>query len=260
MHFQEDGQMLSNRIILRCFPAETIRFRRSIINFTSDILEKTKSGGAINTVQLKTEPKYVVDEECNRSKSMRSYVFDFVEKLARMKNFWTSLPYNLCQEGQLAAREDDQCWNGTSIAPYTNRVIGNGVARQKFNPEFNSSYYKGTRKRFSNEMLNLRRLSSKLDAVYEDREFKDDSEGSALALSTNPDDEDSILGSGDLADDEIFDGETDHRATIESSTTLRPLSKVRFLVIEPERSNGFISHYNVLLLVSLLAVPFMLKH
>lgn len=34
----------------------------------------------------------------------------------------------------------EKCWNGVQMSQYGHRLVGNGVKRQKYNPEFQGNY------------------------------------------------------------------------------------------------------------------------
>lgn len=53
-----------------------------------------------------------------------------------MKGAWRGLPSAICADGQLAAGHGEQCWNGRGVGEYRRPVVGDGVALQRRNPEF----------------------------------------------------------------------------------------------------------------------------
>lgn len=56
--------------------------------------------------------------------------------MSRSKNFWASIPRVLCEESEFAARHNEKCWNGSAIDSYHFNIIGDGVRKQTYNPEF----------------------------------------------------------------------------------------------------------------------------
>nr|XP_032831012.1 glypican-6-like isoform X2 [Petromyzon marinus] len=59
------------------------------------------------------------------------------DTLRRMKSFWASLPFSVCNTDGVAAEisNEEECWNGEEEGRYLREVVGDGLAQQRDNPE-----------------------------------------------------------------------------------------------------------------------------
>uniref|UniRef100_A0A914R1S6 Uncharacterized protein n=1 Tax=Panagrolaimus davidi TaxID=227884 RepID=A0A914R1S6_9BILA len=83
-----------------------------------------------------------------------------------MKGFFRSLPNTLCTEKRLVASAGELCWNGNSMGRYIRRVVGDGIASQKRNPEFLTSSFIGSKETFIDERIQFAILSKKLTSLF----------------------------------------------------------------------------------------------
>nr|XP_032834977.1 glypican-6-like [Petromyzon marinus] len=70
--------------------------------------------------------------------SLDRLVTDVKAKLKAARSFWLTLPYSVCNSDKVAAApmgSDDGCWNGQSMGRYAHELVGDGLARQRDNPE-----------------------------------------------------------------------------------------------------------------------------
>lgn len=56
-----------------------------------------------------------------------------VRAVDKARGWWAGIPDSHCKN--LAAQDNNQCWNGLRVAPYTKMTAGVGVSAQKYNPE-----------------------------------------------------------------------------------------------------------------------------
>lgn len=56
------------------------------------------------------------------------------------------MPYDFCYAEKWSAPSgDDNCWNGESVGRYPHPVVGDGMANQKNNPEYQNQLFIGYR-------------------------------------------------------------------------------------------------------------------
>ncbi|XP_072542817.1 glypican-6b isoform X2 [Salminus brasiliensis] len=68
--------------------------------------------------------------------SLDRLVIDIKEKLRQSKNFWSSLPKDICEEEHVAAEtEEEDCWNGQEMGRYVPEVLRVRLTQQDGNPE-----------------------------------------------------------------------------------------------------------------------------
>ena len=212
MYFQEKGHHFSNRMILQCFSplkngrrfkrqneigqdsSESLGFELKVDSFESD------ESNEISFHKKKLDP---VKESINLfidrvSISVKDDVLSLIFQLIRMKNFWRSLPDAICTEKRIVASPGESCWNGYSMGKYTRRVVGDGIASQRKNPEFLG--YKGVKESHIDERVQFAYLANELTSLYYGKKSDYVLEGSGNASS------DFIEGSGlpPIDDEDLF--------------------------------------------------------
>ena len=115
-----------------------------------------------------------------------------------MKNFWRSLPDAICTEKRIVASPGESCWNGFSMGKYARRIVGDGIASQKKNPEFLG--YKGFKESHIDERVQFAYLANELTSLYYGKKSDYILEGSGNTSS------DFIEGSGlpPIDDEDLF--------------------------------------------------------
>ena len=66
-------------------------------------------------------------------------LIDLKKKLKTAENFWTSVPYQLCdntvERPSRNVQNHDSCWNGKEPGSYDVKIVEDGLAHQIDNPE-----------------------------------------------------------------------------------------------------------------------------
>uniref|UniRef100_A0A7E4ZQ37 Glypican-6 n=1 Tax=Panagrellus redivivus TaxID=6233 RepID=A0A7E4ZQ37_PANRE len=256
MNYQEKGAIISNRVIAACFNNDndlkqlaeennneieerkesedlssfygvfaSLRGKRSIVNKKNDLEKAVYYSNELHldsyeSASSSQEAKNGKDSQTETSDDASETVQQFIDMLTRMKHFFRHLSSTLCTDRKIAApRGDPICWNGQHLGRYTRRVVGDGIASQRSNPEFVFvEQTQGSRDGYINvlpahlrpttgnthlsQRLTFAALSEKLDALYRgqlSKEMEDyaeeDFDGSGNFI--NPDDEDNyVIGSG----------------------------------------------------------------
>ncbi|KAK6752087.1 hypothetical protein RB195_003482 [Necator americanus] len=181
MEMQERGITVSNKAIARCYPIEdlmqTARHLRSTRHRRA-VIPKTK--------------RSVTDQAESYGKVLNSLMTSFAERLESLRGWFSALPSSFCSDSGLVTKENETCWNGTALAPYTNEVAGDGLANQATNPEYQADRFLPYRGLFVDERLRLGMLAFRLQNVLYGQNYTNyHVEGSG-----DPDDEDYDEGSG----------------------------------------------------------------
>ncbi|CAB3401056.1 unnamed protein product [Caenorhabditis bovis] len=179
MHFQENRDIITNKMISKCLYMDfdiQYRLKRSIASSNS-LMKPRKSEQLLIWNQM----------------------FDvFIQKMEGYKNFFGSIPSELCDSGSWAT-QDKNCWNGTDVGEYRLHVAN--VSEQARNPEFQLENFLSFRGEYIEERLRLQWLQSRLSHIlsfktetddeittpafsasfvaYDDDDYADEYEGSA---------------------------------------------------------------------------------
>uniref|UniRef100_A0AC35UAV0 Glypican-6 n=1 Tax=Rhabditophanes sp. KR3021 TaxID=114890 RepID=A0AC35UAV0_9BILA len=187
MNFQERGAEISSRLIINCFENAPIRplarHKREMDEYVGSELVFTHKS---NSIKKKKDINVV-----------GRMIDNFSDQLKRMRSFWKTLPTNLC--GEIGSKENKHCWSGSEVtAIYKYKVIGEGVKRQKYNPEFKSQhlFLSLSKETFLNERIKFVVFGDSLDKSINSYKRNEVVEGSgkakevALSKSILEDDED----------------------------------------------------------------------
>ncbi|XP_067903134.1 glypican-6-like [Heterodontus francisci] len=113
--------------------------------------------------------------------SLDRLVTDVKEKLKKAKKFWSTLPYNMCNDNSSAnVAEQNECWNGSNKSRYTFAVMGNGLASQLNNPDVKVDITKPDMM-IRRQIMVLRTMTNKVKNAYDgnDITFRDASDESS---------------------------------------------------------------------------------
>uniref|UniRef100_A0A914H044 Glypican n=1 Tax=Globodera rostochiensis TaxID=31243 RepID=A0A914H044_GLORO len=149
MHFQENAQLLSGRILFRCFgdDLQKIVTERGENGRTKRDLSMTESEDYDNEEEAEEEAEEdeeeadeAVEDEFlqataassafSSARSLRRSIERFTDKLLRMKGFWRGLGRMLCQEGGIQADvrgSDESCWNANGRESWWDGKGGEGA-------------------------------------------------------------------------------------------------------------------------------------
>lgn len=120
MTMQDNALALSPQVMEGCGPLQTKRQKRA---------SRGQSGGSRKN-RFRSHPS-------SPSADLVKLLKDVRKKLKEWDRIWQTLPYNVCDDENVAAdvSDSDHCWNGNSIGPYPHEMVGHGVASQSQNPE-----------------------------------------------------------------------------------------------------------------------------
>ncbi|GCB80218.1 hypothetical protein scyTo_0018042 [Scyliorhinus torazame] len=150
-------------------------------------------------------------------------ITDVKGKLKLAKKFWSTLPNNICSDGNVIAGvpEEEDCWNGHTKGRYLPEIMNDGLTNQMNNPEVDVDITRPDTK-IRQQIMALRMMTNKLKNAFNgnDVTFQDSI------------DEASGSGSGSGCIDEMCPPEFDFETTeatpwsnkneTKSSTAVRP--------------------------------------
>uniref|UniRef100_A0A183CEG8 CULLIN_2 domain-containing protein n=1 Tax=Globodera pallida TaxID=36090 RepID=A0A183CEG8_GLOPA len=188
MHFQENAQLLSGRILFRCFgdDLQKIVTERGENGRTKRDLSMTKSGDYDNEEEVdqdeeeadqdEEEADEAVEDEFLQATAASSSVFSsarslrrsierFTDRLLRMKGFWRGLGRMLCQEGGIQADvrgSDERCWNASGRGSWWDGKGGDGAetARGKATDQLTAENFAG---KFAQERTAIEAVAKRLE-------------------------------------------------------------------------------------------------
>ncbi|XP_060681919.1 glypican-6a isoform X1 [Hemiscyllium ocellatum] len=127
-------------------------------------------------------------------------VTDVKEKLKLAKKFWSTLPYNICNDDKVTAGvpDEEDCWNGHTKGRYLPEIMNDGLTNQNNNPEVDVDITRPDTM-IRQQIMALRVMTNKLKNAYNgnDVNFQDSI------------DEASGSGSGSGCTDEMCSPESD---------------------------------------------------
>ncbi|XP_067013760.1 glypican-6 [Anabrus simplex] len=190
MNFQENGQDVSQKVFQGCGKPQLGRRRRR------------------DTTELDFEVGQFHDAPEGDGTTLESLVGDVRIKVNDTRNFWTNLPYQICNDDQVAASpaKDDSCWNGEKKARYLLQITKDGFTNQRGNPEVNVDVNRES-SLLNEQVFLLRTLTSQLKNAYIGRDVEwidnEDSSygsGSGSGDGGSDDSDENIEGSGGNGD------------------------------------------------------------
>ncbi|PSN32123.1 Glypican-6 [Blattella germanica] len=135
-------------------------------------------------------------------------VKDIRLKVKDTKQFWSHLPYQICNDDQVAASptKEDSCWNGAMKARYELQIAGDGISNQQTNPEVSVDVHRPS-SLLNEQMFALKTITSKLRNAYNglDVEWIDIEESSYGSGSGS--------GDGNIDDDDEGSGDFNYERT-----------------------------------------------
>ncbi|XP_021938701.1 glypican-6 isoform X2 [Zootermopsis nevadensis] len=190
MNFQENGPEVSQRVFSGCGKPLLGRRRRDTTELEFESLqfgrsEEDQSG------------------QSNFVPTLDKLVKDIRQKVKDTKQFWSHLPYQICNNDHVAASpsKDDSCWNGAMKARYELQIAGDGISNQQTNPEVAVDVNRPS-SLLNEQMFALKTITSKLKNAYngldvEWIDIEESSYGSGSGSGDGSDTEDDLEGSGD---------------------------------------------------------------
>uniref|UniRef100_A0A1B0CKK2 Uncharacterized protein n=1 Tax=Lutzomyia longipalpis TaxID=7200 RepID=A0A1B0CKK2_LUTLO len=137
------------------------------------------------------------DDDYSKEPVLDKLIKDIKQKVKDTKNFWSNLPYQICNNEDMAAAPsiEDYCWNGHAVDRYVHPVITDN----KLNPEFSSSAPAKRSTILDAQLYSLRTSISQLKNAYNglDVEWSDQEEGEyGSGSGSGVDDDEDTGGSG----------------------------------------------------------------
>ncbi|XP_059621273.1 glypican-4 [Phlebotomus argentipes] len=230
MNFQETNKDISNQVFQGCGRPMLGRKRRQVTDpegFTFDDEETTRQSrsaeptsqelskfeplrfsnsdnysengrkGKKNKNRNKARKGDNYDDDYSKEPVLDKLIKDIRQKVKDTKNFWSNLPYQICNNEDLAAAPsmEDYCWNGHAVDRYLHPVISDN----KQNPEFPGNTPARRGAILDAQLYNLRTSISQLKNAYNglDVEWSDQEEGEyGSGSGSGVDDDEDSGGSG----------------------------------------------------------------
>lgn len=190
MNFQENGLEVSQKVFSGCGKPMLGRRRRDTTELEFESLQFGRSETDHNG-------------DSNDVPTLDKLVKDIREKVKDTKQFWSHLPYQICNDDHVAASpaKDDSCWNGAMKARYELQITGDGISNQQTNPEVIVDVNRPS-SLLNEQMFALKTITSKLKNAYngldvEWIDIEESSYGSGSGSGDGVDTDEDIEGSGD---------------------------------------------------------------
>ncbi|XP_069678727.1 uncharacterized protein dlp [Periplaneta americana] len=190
MNFQENGPEVSQRVFSGCGKPSLGRRRRDTTELEFESLQFGRSDDDQNG-------------QNNFVPTLDKLVKDIKLKIKDTKQFWSHLPYQICNDDHVAASpaKDDSCWNGAMKARYELQITGDGISNQQANPEVVVDVNRPS-SLLNEQMYALKTITSKLKNAYngldvEWIDIEESSYGSGSGSGDGSDSDDDFEGSGD---------------------------------------------------------------
>lgn len=153
MNLQEHSESVSSKVFSGC-GQPPMGGRRKRDNNYNDLMKFSK-----RVQQPQARPTTAAGT------NLYNLVKDIKKKIDIARNFWNNLPQAVCNQLAAPLKDEDNCWNGLSVAKYQPEVMGDGLYNQNRNPEVEVDV---SRQNFiiSQQLLQLKMITSKLRAAY----------------------------------------------------------------------------------------------
>jgi len=134
MNFQEKGVDIESKMFSGCGTLQRVREGESRLKRQADFTKYEDYAFGENFLSTKKQKHERPSTAAGTN--LDKLVRDIKEKVEEARNFWTHLPYTVCN-GEIAAQpgQDDDCWNGQDRARYLPEVQEDGRTYQFNNPE-----------------------------------------------------------------------------------------------------------------------------
>nr|CAD7263531.1 unnamed protein product [Timema shepardi] len=194
MNFQENGPEVSQRVFSGCGKPTLQHHRRrrdtTELKFESLQFSQTSAGSL---------------DKGNNGPTLDRLVKDIRQKVKDTKQFWSHMPYHICNNDNVAASptKDDSCWNGAMKARYEPHIAGDGLMNQNSNPEVTVDVNRPSTL-LNEQLFTLRTITSKLKNAYNGQDvewidYEESSYGSGSGSGDGIDDtKDDVEGSGNF--------------------------------------------------------------
>ncbi|XP_046392799.1 glypican-6 [Ischnura elegans] len=220
MNFQEKGYDVSQKVFNGCGKPRLGRRDATELQFQTYKFERKNKGGRKGGGgggRDREGEDHAGMGDGHRGPTLERLVKDIRQKVKDTKNFWTNLPYQICNDEKVAANpvKEENCWNGSTKAKYEPEITGQGMSNQLNNPEVHVDVDRPSS--FINEQLYaLKLITAKLKNAYNGHDvewidYEESSDGGSGSGSGDgegeedevTDDEDGLVeGSGDNYPDE----------------------------------------------------------
>jgi len=206
MNFQESGFQVTQKVFELCG--------------TPRLGKREALGGSQFVFEKRLDKSHRPPAKPQKSEFERQLI-DLKKKLKNAENFWTSVPYQLCDNSverpSRNIQNQDSCWNGKEPGSYDVKIVEDGLAHQIDNPEvpvkidLSHTLLNEQKFRLSNLANVLRSAFRGGDIEWWDEEeedlMQDEGSGGGPFYEEYSDDEDlgNGFGSGDVTDDEDLD-------------------------------------------------------
>ncbi|XP_046427540.1 glypican-4 [Neodiprion fabricii] len=206
MNFQESGADVSQRVFSGCGkPILGKRRRRDSRELQLESLNFNQASSA--------------EDRAPTAAMMDKLVKEIRQRIRDSRQFWTLLPYQLCNNGLVVPPSNTkECWNGTHIDQYIYPVSSSGEI-QTLNPEVQASGPKATV--VKEQLYALSMISNRLRLAFngQDVDWIDTEEtgyGSGSGSGDGGDDDDGRIDD-DFEDENIEGGDVEGRILVEGS-------------------------------------------
>ncbi|XP_038674711.1 glypican-6a isoform X2 [Scyliorhinus canicula] len=155
MNMQENSMQVSAKVFQGCGQPKLLQHGR-------------KSRSISKNFNIRFRP-FSPDEYPNTAAgtNLDKLVTDVKEKLKLAKKFWSTLPYNICSDGNVIAGvpEEEDCWNGHTKGRYLPEIMNDGLTNQMNNPEVDVDITRPDTK-IRQQIMALRVMTNKLKNAY----------------------------------------------------------------------------------------------
>ncbi|GJQ83582.1 putative cell surface proteoglycan that bears heparan sulfate [Trypoxylus dichotomus] len=120
MNFQENGEMISEKIFFNCGKPELERRKRSPAPEKARTRAKDELA-TYDVLNFNQKKKHKKTHSQPNVSTLEKLIRDIKQKVKETKLFWKQLPYQYCNEDNMTASpmQEGICWNGTTIGNFS---------------------------------------------------------------------------------------------------------------------------------------------